>query len=200
MIKSLWPPALYASPRVKPPPSPPDVLSPSSPPSLPRYPVRSSPLTTELHGSPRWRADTRHQAEPKPSSHSAAFVFPHPAREILRPKRDNSRMQADQGGARRVSAKKHPRLPIAGHSLALARESGILRKLHLALPIPTQQGGGGGVKGGLKQSLNLWTWERGRHHPPATRSTMDTHTPIYLHRLFISCFLTVKTLSLREVK
>lgn len=79
MIKSLWPPALYASPRVKPPPSPPDVLSPSSPPSLPRYPVRSSPLTTELHGSPRWRADTRHQAEPKPSSHSAAFVFPHPA-------------------------------------------------------------------------------------------------------------------------
>ena len=89
---------------------------------------------------------------------------------------------------------------IAGHSSALARESCILRTLHLALPIPTQQGGGGGVKGGLNHSLNLWTWDRGRHHPPATRSTMDTHTPIYLHRLFISCFLTVKTLSLREVK
>lgn len=137
---------------------------------------------------------------PSPPVTQQLLSFPILPGGILRPKRENSRMQADQGGARRVSAKKHPRLPIAGHSLALARESGILRKLHLALPIPTQQGGGGGVKGGLKQSLNLWTWERGRHHPPATRSTMDTHTPIYLHRLFISCFLTVKTLSLREVK
>lgn len=148
--------------------------------------MRSSPLATELHGSPRWRAHTRRQAEPKPCSHSAACVFPHPARGTLGPKRENSRMQVDQGGARRGSAKKHAGLPVVGHSLALAQESCILRDF-ICLCHPNSPRRRRGVKGGLNQPLNLWTWERGRHHPPATcRYHVEyTHTHLLAQVVYI---------------
>lgn len=90
-----------------------------------------------------------HKASGRTQTLQSLSSFPHPARGTLRPKRENSRMQVDQGGARRGSAEKHPGLPVAGHSLALAQESCILRDLHLPLPIPTHQGGGGGSKEAL---------------------------------------------------
>lgn len=44
-----------------------------------------------------------------------------------------------------------------------------------------------GVKGGLNQPLNLWTWERGRHHPPATcRYHVEyTHTHLLAQVVYI---------------
>lgn len=121
---------------------------------------------------------------PNPAVTQQLVSFPILPGGTLRPKRETSRMKADQGGARRGSTEKHPRL---GHGLALAQESCILRELHMPLPIPTHQGGGGGVKGGLNQPLNLWTWERGRHHPPATcRYHVEyTHTRLLAQVVYI---------------